>query len=99
MNETAQSPPVGVEITGYVTATARDSKVLHDKSGRAFIERIMPGAFRRAIERDTDGKVFLDLDHDDVPRAMRSDGSLEIVEDNIGLRARAHVSVHTLLRE
>lgn len=93
MDETILSPPAcEVEISGYVTATARDSKVLHDRNGRAFIERIMPGVFRRAIERDADGKIFLDLDHDGTPRAHRSDGSLTIQEDNIGLRAAAKVS-------
>ncbi len=103
MNETVLSPPKageseGAEIVGYANVTARDSRVLHDKNGRAFIERIMPGAFRRAIERDTDGSIFLDLDHDGKQRAVRSDGTLEVREDNIGLKARAKVTDEETVR-
>lgn len=101
MDETILSPPITdetVEIVGYANVTARDSRVLHDRNGRAFIERIMPGAFRRAIERDTGGRIFLDLDHDEKSRACRSDGSLELKEDNIGLKAKAHVSDEETVR-
>ena len=80
-------------ITGYVTATARDSKVLHDRDGTAFIEQIMPGAFARAIERDTGNQIYLDLDHDKGRiLARRSADTLCLYEDNIGLAARALVT-------
>ena len=80
-------------ITGYVTATARDSKVLHDRNGIAFIEQIMPGAFARAIDRDSGRQIYLDLDHDGQRiLARRSADTLDLYEDNIGLAARAQVT-------
>ncbi len=49
-----------VEITGYVNAVARESRVLRDKDGY-FTETIKPGAFARALMR---GKREMLLNHD-----------------------------------
>ena len=78
-----------IEITGYVTATGRDSKVLNE-GGKRFIEQICPGAFRRALDRA--GNITLNVDHDSNKTiADTSSGTLELHEDNIGLRVKANI--------
>lgn len=75
-----------VEISGYVNAVERDSKPLWDRFGQ-FIERICKGAFRRAIDRSQDIHVLLNHDWDrDI--GSTADGTLELSEDSIGLKAR-----------
>lgn len=75
-----------VEISGYVNAVERDSKPLWDRFGQ-FIERICKGAFRRAIDRSKDIHVLLNHDWDrDI--GSTADGTLELSEDSIGLKAR-----------
>lgn len=77
-----------VEIEGYVNAVERNSKPLHSRVGK-FIERICKGAFQRAIERSDD--IKLKLNHERVIGGT-ADGTLELKEDSIGLKARAVVS-------
>ena len=51
-----------VLIEGYVNAVARDSRPMRDRdTGQRFVEQIVPGAFRRALEQN---EVDLLLDHD-----------------------------------
>ena len=78
-----------VEISGYVNAVERNSKPLLSKIGR-FIERICKGAYARALERNDDVHVLLNHDWD---RDLGStkEGNLELVEDSIGLHARATI--------
>lgn len=78
-----------VEISGYVNAVERNSKPLLSRIGR-FIERICKGAFTRALERNDDVHVLLNHDWD---RDLGStkEGNLELVEDSIGLHARATI--------
>ena len=78
-----------VEISGYVNAVERNSKPLLSRIGR-FIERICKGAFARALERNDDVHVLLNHDWD---RDLGStkEGNLELVEDSIGLHARATI--------
>lgn len=79
-----------VEISGYVNAVERDSKPLWDRFGQ-FIERICKGAFRRAIDRAKDIHVLLNHDWDrDI--GSTADGTLELSEDSIGLKARVVTS-------
>lgn len=76
-----------VIIEGYVNAIERFSKPLVDNRGK-FTERIMTGAFARAIAAAKDG-VFGLLNHD--PESIlgnTSDGTVQLKEDNIGLHAR-----------
>lgn len=74
-----------VEIDGYVNAVARDSRPLRDKrSGKKFVEQIVPGAFRRALERN---EVQLLLNHDENRNLGSTETNLKLYEDNIGLRA------------
>lgn len=79
-----------VEIEGYVNSVARLSKPLNSRIGQ-FRERIMPGAFKRAIERNDDIHVLL---NHDINRDLGStkQGNLELHEDNIGLRAKATIT-------
>lgn len=80
-----------VIIEGYVNAIERFSKPLVDNRGR-FTERIMTGAFARAIGNAKDG-VFALLNHS--PENIlgnTSDASLVLREDNIGLYARVETS-------
>lgn len=75
-----------VEITGYVNAVERPSKVLHDRSGD-FIETVREGAFKKALERQRDVRCLLNHDRKRDLGGI-TDGNLELDEDNIGLRAK-----------
>ena len=73
-----------VTIEGYVNAVERNSKPLYER-GIRFIERIASGAFQRAIKRASSIKAL--LNHDKTHEiGNTTDDSLELVEDNIGLR-------------
>lgn len=74
-----------VIIDGYVNAVDRFSKILYDKRGR-FIEKILPSVFGRAIEKNPSIKVLLNHDYD-IELANTEDGTANLYEDNIGLRA------------
>lgn len=78
-----------VEITGYVNAVERPSKVLHDRSGD-FIETMKEGAFKKALSRNDNVRVLLNHDWNRDLGGTK-DGNLELEEDNIGLRARAKI--------
>ena len=78
-----------VEISGYVNAIERKSKPLRSRVGK-FVERICKGAFKRAIERNNNIRLLLNHDRNR-DLGGTGDGTLELVEDNIGLRARAIV--------
>ena len=77
-----------VEIEGYVNAVERDSKPLWSRMGQ-FVERIAKGAFKRALERNSDVKIK--LNHDKV-LGSTAQGNLTLKEDNIGLHARAKIT-------
>jgi HK97 family phage prohead protease len=80
-----------VTLDGYVNAVDRDSKPLPDVGGRSFVERIMPGAFKRALERNDD--VFCLLDHcQNRILGSTKQGNVELWEDNIGLRAVCEIT-------
>lgn len=76
-----------VEVEGYVNAIERKSKTLMSRLGE-FVERICKGAFSRAIERNNNIRLLLDHDWNR-DLAGTDDGSLELSEDNIGLKAHA----------
>ena len=79
-----------VEITGYVNAIERDSKPLLSRVGQ-FIERICKGAFKKALKRNDD--VHILLNHNwNRDLGSTKQGNLELVEDNIGLRAKATIT-------
>ena len=78
-----------VEISGYVNAVERPSKVLHDRSGD-FIETMKEGAFKKALARNDNVRVLLNHDKKRDLGGTK-DGNLELEEDNIGLRAKAKI--------
>lgn len=75
-------------ISGYVSAVARDSRQMSDRNG-VFVEQIVPGAFRHALERADN--VELRFNHKKVLGSV-ADGSLKLWEDAIGLRAETVIS-------
>lgn len=77
-------------IDGYVNAVDRFSKPIRE-SGSTFIEKIMPGAFKRSLEKNSDVSVLLDHDKNRV-LATTTQGTAKIYEDNIGLRANVEIT-------
>lgn len=76
-----------VELDGYVNAVERRSKPLKSRLG-TFREMIRAGTFRKALEKNDD--VRLKLNHERDLGGMK-DGTLELSEDSIGLKAHAVV--------
>lgn len=72
-------------VRGYVNVVGRDSRVLHDKTG-PYVEQIVPGAFAKALAANS--SVELRFNH---KKILDSD-TLELREDNIGLKANAVVT-------
>lgn len=71
-----------VHISGYVNAVDRYSRILKDKNGKRFREKILPGAFRRSLERN--GNITVKLNHErDLTQVSK--GGITLKEDNIGL--------------
>lgn len=68
-----------------MNVTGRDSRPIPDKKGGYFIERIMKGAFQRAVTRAQ--KVSALLDHEWGHVIGDTNGKLSLKEDVIGLRA------------
>ena len=79
-----------VEIEGYVNAVERASKPLMSRVGQ-FIERICKGAFKKALKRNDDVHILLNHDWNRDLGSTKK-GNLELVEDNIGLRAKATIT-------
>lgn len=79
-----------VEIEGYVNAIERNSKPLMSRVGQ-FIERICKGAFKKALKRNDDVHILLNHDWSRDLGSTKK-GNLELVEDNIGLHARATIT-------
>lgn len=80
-----------VHIEGYVNAVERASKPLISRFGE-FIEKIVAGAFGRAIERNKDVRIFLNHDGANYDLGGTGTGELELKEDTIGLFASADIT-------
>lgn len=78
-----------VLLEGYVNAVGRDSRILTDRTGKKFVEQIVPGTFQRALEKGNN--IEIDLNHNRV-LGSRETGEVELYEDAIGLRAKALIS-------
>ena len=74
-----------VTIEGYVNAVERNSKPLFER-GMRFVERIAAGAFAKAIRKAPVVSVL--LNHNPNRELGNTNGTLELEEDNIGLKAR-----------
>jgi uncharacterized protein len=78
-----------VLLDGYVNVTQRESRELSSPQGK-FVEQIMPKTFERALSRND--SVDLLFNHDpDRKLGSTKTGELDLMEDNIGLRAKATV--------
>ena len=90
-----------IRFSGYIATFNDDSKELRDYGGK-FIERIKPGAFRNAIERD-DIKLLVNHDKAQVLGrkgiAEGEPGYLNLVEDEVGLRFEAVATDTTYARD
>jgi uncharacterized protein len=72
----------GMRFTGYAAVFNSDSEPL------PFIERIMPGAFKRSLKARNEVKLFKNHNMDEVLASTRSK-TLKLTEDSIGLLAEA----------
>ena len=79
-----------IEVDGYVNAIERKSNPLNSRIGK-FVERIKKGAFKRAIDRNDNIRILLNHNWEHDLGGTR-DGNLKLMEDNIGLRARATIT-------
>lgn len=78
-----------VHISGYVNAVDRVSRIITDKkTGEKFVERMMPGTFRRAI--DEAGTVLIKHNHENIVGSTADEG-VKLYEDNIGLYCEADI--------
>ena len=79
-----------VLLDGYVNAVGRESRILPSPKGR-FKEEIVPKTFERALQKTNN--VDLLFNHiKERKLGSTSEGSLELYEDSIGLRAIATIS-------
>lgn len=79
-----------VIIEGYVNAVARDSRPIPSQRGR-FIEQIVPRTFERALQNAENVDILLNH-HKDRHLGSTKEGTLELFEDSIGLRAFATIT-------
>ena len=95
--EENQGDQQGLFLRGYVNKTGEESQLLRSKSG-SFVEKIQKGCFKRAIESAE--KVDLLFNHD-VNNLLGStkNGSLKLVEDDIGLRFECELVPTSLGRD
>lgn len=86
-----------VVIEGYVNAVERSSKPLYSRFGE-FIEKIVAGAFGRALKRNDDVRILLNHNPE---RDLGGTGSgeLELNEDSIGLHARAIITDEQVIND
>lgn len=80
-----------IVIEGYVNAVDRYSRELYDKSMGSFVERVLPGVFKRALAKRKNVKVLLNHDYDR-ELANTVAGTAKLYEDNVGLRAVVEIS-------
>ena len=86
-----------VHIEGYVNAVERLSKPITERMG-TFRERIMAGAFKKALERAKDVRI---LENHQMNRDLGGikDGNLRLEEDSIGLKASTDIYDETAIRD
>lgn len=77
-------------ISGYVNCVERESRPLQGTTGK-FIEVIKQGAFKRSLERNPNVDLLLNHNTNRL-LGSTSAGTLELIEDNIGLKATATIT-------
>ena len=71
-------------LRGYAAVVGPLSEVLADDKGRAFREKLEPGAFARALEK-CDARCLVNHDVNQLIGRMKA-GTLRMTEDELGLR-------------
>ena len=74
-----------LHITGYVNITDKPSRVLKDRKGDNFVERVEPRCFTRALNSGSNVKFLLNHNHN-INLGSLDEGNLKLTEDNIGLK-------------
>lgn len=77
-------------ISGYVNCVERESRPLQGTTGK-FIEVIKTGAFKRSLEKRPNVDLLLNHNTNRL-LGSTSAGTLELIEDNIGLKATATIT-------
>jgi HK97 family phage prohead protease len=72
-----------IRVVGHAAVFNHEADI-----GGFFRETIRPGAFAKAIARDD---VPLLIEHQDLPLARTRSGTLELIEDDIGLRIESEL--------
>ena len=86
-----------VLLDGYVNAVERESRVLPSPRGR-FKEKIRAKTFERALDKAENVDLLFNHDKNRKLGSLR-EGNLQLYEDNIGLRAIAHVSDEEIIQK
>lgn len=79
-----------INLDGYVNVVNRESRVLPSPRGK-FIEHIVPGAFKKALEEADDVKLLFNHSEHRQLGSIKQ-GNLYLTEDVIGLRAKCTVN-------
>ncbi len=89
-----------LKVGGYINVTERESEMLYNKkNGKWFKEIMKKGVFKRAIER-AGMNIPLLFEHDwNKQLASLEEGSLELREDNIGLRFDAVINDESIYQQ
>ncbi|WP_342504210.1 HK97 family phage prohead protease [Lysinibacillus sp. FSL L8-0126] len=86
-----------VLLDGYVNAVERESRVLPSPRGR-FKEKIRAKTFERALDKAENVDLLFNHDKNRKLGSLQ-EGNLQLYEDNIGLRAIAHVSDEDIIQK
>lgn len=89
-----------LKVGGYINVTERESEMLYNKkNGKWFKEIMKKGVFKRAIERASQNIPLL-FEHDwNKQLASLEEGTLELREDNIGLRFDAVIKDESIYEQ
>lgn len=82
----------GYNLEGYVNAVGRESELLYSPQRNKWFREVMePGVFKRCLAQNSDIPML--LEHDETREIARtSEGTLELFEDNIGLKFKATIA-------
>jgi len=79
-----------VTLDGYASVTGNWYDVAGGPEKGGWREHIMPGAFAKTLDEQLDA-MFLLFDHDGLPLAGTRNGSMDLEEDDEGLRVEARI--------
>ena len=89
-----------LKVGGYINVTERESEMLYNKkNGKWFKEIMKKGVFKRAIERAGKNIPLLFEHNWNKKLASLEEGTLELREDNIGLRFDAVIKDETVYEQ